>query len=204
MNRQQIFASIMMILVSAASADEQGFKVSAGLGRASAEFDGVALQNQLPSGASHISENSDTSWQLSLSMAFTPSLYGTLGYVDLGQGELTINSQALDPAGLHQQLKGTGPRLGRGWIVGSHGTVWQHRAIKLQMAGGFIFNRNTIDSRRDDGQRVLTQDKDTALYGGFGVGYQMTKQWQMSIDWRRYFLDANDVDSLSMGISYQF
>jgi long-subunit fatty acid transport protein len=157
----------------------------------------------LPSGeVTHFSD-SDTSWSLGIGYQLNNALTLEAGYINLGEGDVTLTGDSITPTQYHSSVANISPVLGDGFTLGARYQLWQQEDISTSVSLGLITWKGDITSIYQ-AQSITTKRDGNDIYYGLEGHYQLTKQWQLSIGFTRYALEPNDVDVIYLGGAYRF
>jgi predicted porin len=188
-------------LLLSATSQANNWLVSLALGKSDANT--ANLTAQLPSGkVTHMSD-SDTSWSLGIGYQLDNGLTLEAGYIDLGDGDVTITGDSLSPTQYHHSVADISAVLGDGFTFGARYQFWQQEDISTSVSLGLIAWEGYISST-DQAQPITTKREGNDIYYGLEGHYQLTKQWQLSVGFTRYALEANDVDVIYLAGTYRF
>ena len=192
-------------LLLSATSQANNWLVSLALGKSDANT--ANLTAQLPSGkVTHMSD-SDTSWSLGIGYQLDNGLTLEAGYIDLGDGDVTITGNSITPTQYHHSVANISPVLGDGFTFGARYQFWQQEDISTSVSLGLIAWEGYISSNissTDQAQPITTKRDGNDIYYGLEGHYQLTKQWQLSVGFTRYALEANDVDVIYLAGTYRF
>jgi len=152
--------------------------------------------------AENIVDIDDTgiSWGVTLGYHITPKWQITLGYLDLGEAETVLQSNTFN---YHQTVAQVTPVFGEGIMLGLNYQFWKHNKLSSEVIVGAFAWRNEIDSTYED--VTLEHDQESVdPYAGLSLAYALSQEWQIGLEMKRYFLDVNDVDNLSLALAYHF
>jgi long-subunit fatty acid transport protein len=188
-------------LLLSATSHANNWLVSVELGRSDAKTG--SLTTALASGeVAHLSD-SDTSWTLGVGYQLNNALTLEAGYIDLGDGDVTITGDSITPTQHHNSVADISPVLGDGFTLGLRYQLWQHEDISTSVLLGLITWEGDIISTYQ-AQQITTERDGNDIYYGLEGHYQLTKQWQLSIGFTRYALGPNDVDVIYSSLGVHF
>jgi long-subunit fatty acid transport protein len=188
-------------LLLSATSHANNWLVYAELGRSEAKAGNLAMA--LPSGeVTHFSD-SDTSWSLGIGYQLNNTLILEASYIELGEGDVTITGDSITPTQYHNSVAEISPVLGDGFTLGVRYQLWQQAHISTSVSLGLITWEGEISSTYQ-AQTITTKRDGNDIYYGLEGHYQLTKQWQLSIGFTRYALEANDVDVIYSSFGVHF
>ncbi len=199
--------AVLLVLSSAAVADDAGFYFGVGIGQASANLTGKIDQSLIEEGFSIDSlslNGAETGWKLFAGYAFTSYLAAELSYVDLGEAgaEITIGGRVpgridttMDMSGINIGLKLNYP--------------FDDQFFAFIKLGAFVWNAEA-NANANLGPNLGTssrKDNGADFSYGLGLSYAFTDQVTLRADWDYYRLggDADaDAKLWSVGMQYLF
>ncbi|MEL4410185.1 outer membrane beta-barrel protein [Shewanella algae] len=125
------------------------------------------------------------------------------GYLDLGETSLMLAGSTLDPQALQQSLANLGPQLASGVTAGAEYRFWRYRDWSFSLNGGIFVWESDFNSQWQQ-QELRYDDSGVDFYWGLGSQYQLSEQWAIRADYRRYMLDRNQVDGVFIGLEFFF
>ncbi|MCP5077458.1 MAG: outer membrane beta-barrel protein [Psychromonas sp.] len=145
-------------------------------------------------------DDSDTSWSLGLGYHVTDRWSVATRYIDLGEGRAEL---AKSNTTTHAAVSDVTPILAQGFAIDTSYRFYQRQAFSSFITvGGFAW-RSDLKSELD-GNTIKHTDRGTDLYTGLSVAYDISDKWQTAITYKRYFLDVNNVDNVSLKLIYLF
>lgn len=177
------------------------WRFSAGLGRASAQFDNSPI-------AGADIEDSDTSLHLSLSYEVVDRLYVSLGYLELGEGELRFTADTTDPDALQAANSDIAPVLGDGVSLSLEYDFYSVNQFHFSAEIGLFDWEAEIDSLTisdsPSSSRLNTVLDGTDVLLGLGTRYRLSETFEGYLKATRYNLEPNKVNELHVGLIYVF
>ena len=145
-------------------------------------------------------DDKGNSWGITLGYQLTHNWSVSLGYLDLGNAETVLQSNTFN---YHQAVAQVTPVFGDGIVLGLNFQFWQHNKWSSEIMAGAFAWRSEIDSTFEDVTLVHKQDG-VDPYAGLTLAYALSNDWKIGLEAKRYFLDVNDVDNVSLTLAYQF
>ncbi len=199
--RGVITLMLLMCLPAAAQASDWYGFVEAG--QAKADRSAADIRAQLSGGTLLDLEQKDSAFGLGAGYQITDTLAVEPSYWDFGEASADISQSSLTPASYHDLIKQVSPALGEAIGAGGRFTVWQQQKWQLDVGAGVLNWQSEISSTM--GGTVLNSKFDgTDLYYAVSAGYQLTNDLSLSARWQRTQLKDNDVDLLTLRMSYRF
>lgn len=147
-------------------------------------------------------DDTDSSWSLEFGYQLE-KISIRVGYVDLGEASVELNTESYIPKAYHEQVKAFAPILTEGWTLGVEVPIYQYEQWFLAGQTGFLFWDNEIISQINTGERLTTNINGTDLYFGATASYKISKSWLVGIQYRNYMLDES-VSDVAIKVNYQF
>lgn len=179
-----------------AAVAEQDWRVSLGLGKASAQF-----ENSLGTVADI--DDTDTSLHVSLSYELIDTINVSLSYRDLGQGEFSFTAETTDPDALQASNADIAPVLGDGMSLSLEYSFYSIKQFHFTMELGLFDWEAEIDSVTN-GNLVSTGVNGTDFLLGLGAYYRLSEAFDGHLKVNRYNLEPNKVNELYVGLTYVF
>jgi len=145
-------------------------------------------------------DDSDLSWSLGIGYRFDDRWSVVARYIDLGQGSAELHNNGSEG---HTSVAKATPVLAKGLGIETNYRFYQQQAFSSFVTLGVLTWRSELESKSED-NTIKHTEKGTDLYAGVAVAYDINAHWQTAIAYKRYFLDVNDVDNVSLKLIYQF
>jgi len=147
-------------------------------------------------------DNSDVSFRIGTGFNYDDFSF-SLNYEQLGDTETVISGSTLNTHQFHQSVIDVAPKLVDGFSVQSQYRVWHNDAVNVAIGFGLL----TWDldySSTLNGTTIERSDSGTDVFYTATLGYQVLTNVEVNMQATRYNLPFNDVNNLSVGISYSF
>ncbi|WP_221059236.1 Ig-like domain-containing protein [Shewanella algae] len=148
-------------------------------------------------------DKDDFAWSVALNYQANDAWALQFGYLDLGETSLMLAGSTLDPQALQQSLANLGPQLASGVTAGAEYRLWRYRDWSFSLNGGIFIWESDFSSQWLQ-QELRYDDSGVDFYWGLGGQYQLSEQWAIRADYRRYMLDRNQVDGVFIGLEFFF
>ncbi|WP_143871392.1 porin family protein [Catenovulum sediminis] len=147
-------------------------------------------------------DTSSTSWQVGVHYHL-PKLTLDLAYIDLGEGEVGLESGSYTPEQYHQTVAEIAPILPEGWALGASIPAYKNERIFLDAQIGMYIWQNEIASSSASTGGLKTSNHGSDGYVGGQVGYQLHQKLNLALQYRKFLLDKS-VDNISVSLEYYF
>ncbi|MBO2605581.1 fibronectin type III domain-containing protein [Shewanella algae] len=148
-------------------------------------------------------DKDDFAWSVALNYQANDAWALQFGYLDLGETSLMLAGSTLDPQALQQSLANLGPQLASGVTAGAEYRFWRYHDWSFSLNGGIFIWESDFSSQWLQ-QELRYDDSGVDFYWGLGGQYQLSEQWAIRADYRRYMLDRNQVDGVFLGLEFFF
>ncbi|GAB1115031.1 MAG: hypothetical protein SwStaBPW_17600 [Shewanella algae] len=148
-------------------------------------------------------DKDDFAWSVALNYQANDAWALQFGYLDLGETSLMLAGSTLDPQALQQSLANLGPQLASGVTAGAEYRFWRYHDWSFSLNGGIFIWESDFNSQWQQ-QELRYDDSGVDFYWGLGGQYQLSEQWAIRADYRRYMLDRNQVDGVFIGLEFFF
>ncbi|MBO2677142.1 tandem-95 repeat protein [Shewanella algae] len=148
-------------------------------------------------------DKDDFAWSVALNYQANDAWALQFGYLDLGETSLMLGGSTLDPQALQQSLANLGPQLASGVTAGAEYRFWRYHDWSFSLNGGIFIWESDFSSQWQQ-QELRYDDSGVDFYWGLGGQYQLSEQWAIRADYRRYMLDRNQVDGIFLGLEFFF
>ncbi|UYI49417.1 DUF4347 domain-containing protein [Vibrio natriegens] len=146
----------------------------------------------------------DTAWSIGVGYNLNPDWSVTARYLDLGEGHAALEpDNSMPPNEYHKAVAKVSPVLGEGFAVDVSYALLRNEHAKLKaILGGFVWKAD-FDSEYQ-GTHITSTERGVDPYIGLGGDYYFSDQWSAGWQLNQYFIDLNDVTTLSVNLTYQF
>ncbi|MCE9784084.1 Ig-like domain-containing protein [Shewanella algae] len=148
-------------------------------------------------------DKDDFAWSVALNYQANDAWALQFGYLDLGETSLMLAGSTLDPQALQQSLANLGPQLASGVTAGAEYRFWRYHDWSFSLNGGIFVWESDFSSQWLQ-QELRYDNSGVDFYWGLGGQYQLSEQWAIRADYRRYMLDRNQVDGVFIGLEFFF
>ncbi|WP_211235806.1 putative Ig domain-containing protein [Psychromonas aquimarina] len=145
-------------------------------------------------------DTKDFSWSLGLGYNLTDNWALAARYIDLGQGSAELKGSTAD---YHQSVINATPMLVKGVGLEVSYRLYSYQAFSSSVTLGGLSWRSEVESRFN-GETIQHTQKGTDFYAGASIAYDLNESWQAAAAYKRYFIDVNDVDNVSLKLIYRF
>ncbi|WP_269800915.1 InlB B-repeat-containing protein [Aliidiomarina celeris] len=197
--RGAALAAALVLIMPAANASS--WEVELAAGRSSADHDLSALAGLGVQVRDY--QRSDVAMSLHASYWLSDSWRATVGYVDLGSGDLTAQVDTTTPAQTFAAIERETPVLGSGVTFGMSRQFSFYDAWQVNIDAGvydWLAHRRSVT---DTGLTQRTRKEGSDLYFGASVGYQWSARYGLRAQWRQYQLN-DTVNTLMLGVWYRW
>ncbi len=172
-------------------------------GQSKADSAAAEFQSQLPAGNILSFDGKDQFKAIQLGYQWYPAVAVELGYLDSGEGQLTLKGDSLTPEQYHQQVKAYSPILADGVTLGLRLTPWQNGNWRLEVPFGLIRWDSDISSQRG-ATELQTKLDGQELYFALDVHYQFSTNLSAGLGYQKLKLEPNDVANTYLQLRYRF
>jgi len=172
-------------------------------GQSKADIAAAEFQSQLPAGNILSFDAEDQFKAVQLGYQWYPAVAVELGYLDSGEGQLTLKGDSLTPEQYHQQVKAFSPTLADGITLGLRLTPWQQGNWRLEVPFGLIRWDSEISSQRG-ATELRTKFDGQELYFALDLHYQFSTNLSAGIGYQKLKLAPNDVANTYLQLRYRF
>ncbi|MDP5214510.1 Ig-like domain-containing protein [Pseudoalteromonas tunicata] len=149
------------------------------------------------------SDNTGTQTGLNLSYKFANNWAFSLGYLDLGQSTTIITSEQLEPEPYIKLMSTSMPLFTQGITLSSSYIMDVHQDWQLNYTVGTYIWQSELKSQSAT-KTITHTEKAVDPFLSFGISYLITPDWQTGLSVSRYFINANNTNSLSLSLGYRF
>ena len=197
--------SLLLLLAIGVSFNAQArWSVNLNLGYSHARLSESDINQALPAEVKLTElDKDDFAWSVALNYQASDAWALQFGYLDLGETSLMLAGSTLDPQALQQSLANLGPQLASGVTAGAEYRFWRYHDWSFSLNGGIFIWESDFSSQWLQ-QELRYDDSGVDFYWGLGSQYQLSEQWAIRADYRRYMLDRNQVDGVFLGLEFFF
>ncbi|WP_119860245.1 tandem-95 repeat protein [Pseudoalteromonas sp. MSK9-3] len=152
---------------------------------------------------SNVDDSSD-SWSAGLYHELLPQFTIGVRYIDLGQGRVTFSGNVASPDTAQADVSRVAPILPEGFALQVGYDAFKYNTFEGKVFLGAFDWKYHVDSTRDGRFHTRYEDQQTDLYYGLGLTYNLSDSVGVDLQYSRYPLSENDIDEVSLGLSYQF
>ncbi len=120
--------------------------------------------------------------------------------IDLAEASAELYSRGDES---HEAVAEMGPMLVQGVGIETRYRFYQLHDFSGSVTVGGLAWRGEQSSHLA-GATIEQTEKGVDLYAGASIGYDISEHWQTEIAYKRYFIDVNDVDNVSLKLIYLF
>jgi hypothetical protein len=161
------------------------------------------FNKQLSSGSATHLDGNDTGLYVEIGYEFLENISFRLGYVDMGEGEVTITADTLDANEYHQSVAKLSPVLVKGFTVGGSYSLIKNSHYNIAILAGFIDWESEISSQYN-AEKIKFKDDGIDTFYGIEASYNVTTTWAVSVGMKKYQIELNDINSAYIGAVYSF
>ena len=148
-------------------------------------------------------ENESNAWSIGIGYLLTPEWKVVGRFIDLGTGSVTLKAETIAPDEYHQLAAMATPLLVRGFAVDLNYQLFSlANIVSDATVGTILWERDVVSTYQ--GESIKRYKSGTDMYAGLHLGYQLGNHWQLGVSYNRYFISENDIDNISVKISYYF
>jgi len=153
------------------------------------------------------SDGTDFFWSIGVGYSLNAKWELVARYIDQGKGSATINdSMVADES--HQDVAKITPVLVSGVGIDVSYSLWQADTFTVNATVGGMYWKTDFESCLCDsavqGSTIKQSDDGIDPYLGFDIESEISENWMVGLGVTRYFIDANDVDSIALKLKYRF
>lgn len=200
----KLFGLILLMFASFNSHANWQLKAELGQSRADGSHTLSSVLPELSGGELVNIDKKDTSWSLGVGYGFFDNkLTLSANYIDMGEGSVVIEADTLDAKQYHQSVATISPSLVTGYSLEADYQFDLGRGITTSLLLGGLSWEDSISSRYGD--NTITTNRDGVdVYYGIKLNIPIQTHWQISAGFKRYNLPTNDVDIMSVGLTFIF
>ncbi|MGF1736908.1 Ig-like domain-containing protein [Photobacterium satsumensis] len=192
-----LLRSIVLLMLSISTQAQANWYLEADVGQSKARDDLDTSQAKIIDIEDH-----DFYWTLGAGYSITSDWDITLRYIDQGKASATLVGDVNMSDDKHLSLSRITPVLVQGVGIDTRYAFWRYHQVSLAGVLGVMYWEADIESLYQ-GQKITHSDDGVDPYLGIELNYALTPVWQVGLAVNRYFIDANDVDSISIKMKYR-
>lgn len=193
------FALISTTCLVSVPAAANSWSIQGMVGKSSANYS----QPNTNLNVSNVDDSSD-SWSAGLYYELLPQFTIGVRYIDLGQGRVTFSGNVASPDAVQVDLSRAAPILPEGFALQVGYDAFKYNTFEGKVFLGAFDWKYHLDSTRDGRFHSRYEDQQTDIYYGLGFTYNLSDSVGVDLQYSRYPLSENDIDEVSLGLSYQF
>jgi hypothetical protein len=205
--KQRLTATSMVLLglspVTQASDWSERWYAQWGFGSSKADVSSTQLRAEIPHGVFKAFDSTGRTQNLTLGYELRPHLAFEIGYLDLGNAGVAIQSDSLNPEQYHELVKAVTPVLVDGFTLGISWQLLQTDSFEFSIPYGVMRWDSSIRSQMGDSVKE-TKDEGTTLFYGAQAHYQFARDWQLGIGLQQLELKPNTVRHWQFLVRYRF
>ena len=200
----KLFGLILLMFASFNSHANWQLKAELGQSRADGSHTLSSVLPELSGGELVNIDKKDTSWSLGVGYGFFDNkLTLSANYIDMGEGSVVIEADTLDAKQYHQSVATISPSLVTGYSLEADYQFDLARGITTSLLVGGLSWEDSVSSRYGD--NTITTNRDGVdVYYGIKLNIPIQTHWQISAGFKRYNLPTNEVDIMSVGLTFIF
>lgn len=152
-------------------------------------------------------DDSRSAFKIGLGTSLSENLSVEFGYTDLGEVSTAFTTTTTEPEKFLDLARAIHPSSVEGFTASLNYQLWRHEDWFVNASAGLYLWESDFDSREVFSNTQLDSldgEDGTDFYLGLGANYRLSQRFQVNLEWERYFLDSEDVDLLTLGVSYHF
>jgi opacity protein-like surface antigen len=152
-------------------------------------------------------DDSRNAFKLGVGTSLSEHVSLEFGYTDLGEVSTAFTTTTTEPENFLDLARAIHPESVEGFTASINYQFWRHEDWFINLRGGLYMWESEYNSREvfsDTQLPSLDGDDGADLYAGVGAHYPLSKRFQINVEWERYFIESDDVDLLTVGVSYHF
>jgi 6-phosphogluconolactonase (cycloisomerase 2 family) len=144
-----------------------------------------------------------TAWNLHAGYWILPYVGVEAAYLDLGTPRVTFSGMTVDPASFLSEVEAVHPRSAAGGEVVVLGRYPLLEQLALTGKAGVMHWKSKFELGASDGSYERVIHRGTSAVLGAGLEYTVSKHWRIALDWSRYQVDSETIQTLEAGLDYQ-
>jgi OOP family OmpA-OmpF porin len=150
-------------------------------------------------------DDTDTGYKLFVGHQFNNGLGLDIGYLNLGEVDLTISGEYDDASAFLDSVRHTYPLSADGFFwAGDFNWYFYDSLSLLVRVGVFVWDSDYRTTSLTSGETTRDSRSGSDRFWRVGGQYDLTTNWSLQASWERFDLGGNDVDFVSAGLMYRF
>lgn len=152
-------------------------------------------------------DDSRSAFKLGVGTSLSEKFSLEFGYTDLGEVSTAFTTTTTEPEKFLDLARAIHPDSVEGFTASLNYQFWRHQDWFVNARAGLYVWESEYDSREvfsDTPLPALDGEDGIDLYIGLGANYRLSKRFQVNVEWERYYLESDDVDLITLGVSYHF
>lgn len=168
------------------------------------DLDREIISKETQARVTDLDKRSD-SWAWHLGYQVTAPFAVELGYLDVGNRQVTVSGQTTNQHEFYQKVAQIYPKSGSGVTFASsfNRLIWQDK-LMAKFKFGYFFWQGSFESFSDNKQLAIIEQSGKDEWLGVSLDYLVDHRHRVSVNYRRVKLNRQSNNLLTLGISYHF